>query len=213
MIDRKTARRLREQIAELRRRKVIREHARAVQAFTKRYSGNATVPSRGDFRVSYQKGEITLREAKRREAREREDLRKTATDLHRLIDAKLIKLADLGERAFNAGKVREQDAEPHGEARERLQGLFSKESPFPRYAMLGAARARVPAEALMEAVELLHEIVGAMAERHREDMREAGKSGTVQLIVLSAIFPGMSVVFGYAKYFTCVLLIAVVEPV
>ena len=118
-------RRLREQIAELRRRGKVREQARVLQAFTKHYGGNETVPHSGDYRVSYQKGEITLREAKRREAREREDLRRASADLHRLIDAKLIRLASLGERAFNAGKVREQAGEAYGEARKRLQELFS----------------------------------------------------------------------------------------
>ena len=85
MIDRRTARRLSAQLKELRRRRGVREAARAVQAFTSRYDGVTTVPHMGDFDLG--QGKVTLREAKRRESMERRELIRTATQLHRLLES------------------------------------------------------------------------------------------------------------------------------
>src|SRR5439155_5432051 len=109
MIDRRTARRLSAQLKELRRRRGVREAARAVQAFTSRYDGVTTVPHMGDFDLG--QGKVTLREAKRRESMERRELIRTATQLHRLLDRRVTQLAELGRRAFNEGKIKETDAE------------------------------------------------------------------------------------------------------
>ena len=175
MIDRATAARLQRQLTELGERVFTRESARAVRSFTKSYSGIDTLPHSGDFRIPGQPGAVSLREALKREARERAERLRASRDLAHMLDADFQGLAMIGKKDYDAGRVGDRQIEDYREALDHFAKVFDAAKPYSRYIAAGAVGGRIAPGHLAEVARLLRRCVEIHGAEHARRTAESGR--------------------------------------